>query len=107
MKKTTIEQSNQTVSESLSQSAMHDKAPAFAKNQHVKAFNGAFYGIVRGIELTYAIVELEDPKFGTVSVPYKHLEISYPFELKWIESLLAAQKRHYKLGSMEAAIAAN
>jgi len=110
--KTSIKQSNQAVARSLAASDGHNTSPRFALGQIVNLYGGYTTGTIKSMTSKTAIVEINEKNSKRVLL--ENLRIQWTksryqshSELDWIESLLAAQKRYYKTGSIEAAIAAN
>lgn len=106
----TIDQDKKAVADTLKNSAMHSASPSFAAGQKVKVGSGSVYGVIVKTVKESAIVripQINDHGNDQVEVPFSLLAVVLDTEVEWAEALLNAQKRHYKSGSIEAAIAAN
>ena len=110
--KTTIEQSNKAVVKSIRNSVGHNVVDKFAIGTIVKVYHGASQAKVVRIMPSSLIIEFKGGRQQrilrkNVSIQWGVNMYGESGELAWIEALLAAQKRHYKPGHIEAAIAAN
>jgi len=108
----TIEQDKKAVAKSLSNSAGHNTVDKFAVGQIVKVYHGSMQAVIVEIKPQTLIVKNQNGIKRRILRKNVSIQLGVNMygetgELAWIESLLAAQKRYYKTGSIETAIAAN
>ncbi len=87
-------------------SSLRSSTPPFAPGQRVRLYGGDTIVTVVTVSAKTAMVRHGgDNKVRRALL--KHLSIHMESELRWVGSLLAAQARYYKPGSVEAAIKSN